>query len=278
MAKVTTNDGNGFSSSRSMPCAVVANAALVSMTVAAFAVPVSAQEGAAAEGLEPPAPETSALEPEISTPEPETSTAAPEDTIENESPSPAEEEEKRSLYHKKVLGKLRIEGFIGPSRYKPGAFAIDEDTFAQTFGSVKGPEFGVSLLGAASAEGVSSIGVAYRQANYDVFKLMKVGLAAQWAFRTPYVHPMLRMNVGYAHIFDGAIFPSPVDNSPEHGFFVTFGFGVRVPIIRWLSFAATFDWSLISLFSTGSGSGIAAGSQIGGTFALTVHLIGVDEN
>jgi len=274
---------------RRVPSAVVVTAALVFMAIAASAAPASAQEDVGTESVEPSTPETyppeaetSTSETETSASETETSTTEPEASTEEEWPSAVEEEEdeeeKMSLYHNKVLGKLRIEVFVGPSRYKPGAFAIDETSFAQTVGSVKGPEFGVSILGQTSAEGASSLGAVYRQASYDGFKLRKAGLALQGAIRTPYVHPMMRVDVGYAGIFDGSIFGGTVENSPKHGFYTTFGFGIRVPIIRWLSFAGTFDWSLISLFGGGEGSGIAIGSQIGGTFALTVHLIGVDKN
>ena len=58
------------------------------------------------------------------------------------------------------------------------------------------------------------------------------------------------------------------------------GAGLRIPIIRWMSFAATFDWSLIGLWFQGgpSGSSGVLGQQLGGTFALTFHFIGVRKN
>ena len=67
------------------------------------------------------------------------------------------------------------------------------------------------------------------------------------------------------------------------GVVFTGGFGVRIPIIRWMSFAASFDWSFVALSmrgDTASGRQQAwiAGQQLGGTFALTFHFIGVRKN
>ena len=72
------------------------------------------------------------------------------------------------------------------------------------------------------------------------------------------------------------------DNAENGGLAFTGGFGVRIPLIRWISFAATFDWTYIALSMRGvnpiDGSSIQAwinGQQLGATFALTFQFIGV---
>ena len=262
---------------------------LVSMAIVVswgVASPASAQEETGAESVEAPTPETGAESPEAPTsetgaesveaPTSETGAEVPETATEEQWPSAVEpeEQEKKSPYHNKVQGKLRVEVLFGPSRFDPDALSAGSS--GANAPRVSGPEFGVTLLGGPSTS-THFVGATYRQANYDVYKLMKAGLANQWAWRTPYVHPMLRLDVCYAHIFDGAIYPS-VDGSPRHGLSTTFGFGVRVPIVRWVSFAATFDWSLVSLFATKGDVINVLGSQIVGTFSLMGHFIGVDEN
>jgi len=180
--------------------------------------------------------------------------------------SPVSAQEK-SAYSKKVTGKLWIEGFSGPSRFNPGALKGGVDLPRAP--KVRGPESGAALLG--KMFGFWFVGVVYRQANYDFYKLMKVGLAQQLFFRTPYVQPTIRFDAGYSRIFDGSIYP--IDGSAKQGYYFTGGVGIRVPIVRWLSLAATFD---------GTGGGLTGDvnadfTQFGGTFALTVHLIDVDK-
>jgi len=57
--------------------------------------------------------------------------------------------------------------------------------------------------------------------------------------------------------------------------------GLRIPIVRWMSFAANFDWSYIGLSvrgdsaSSGRIDSWVSGQQLAGTFALTFHFIGV---
>jgi len=124
-------------------------------------------------------------------------------------------------------------------------------------------------------------GAAYRQANYDAYKLMKVGLDIQAVFRyMPYVHPMIRIDAFYARTFDGSPY-ARLDNPSSNGGGFTLGGGIRVPIMRWISFSATFDWSFIGLAMRGDlldGTRVKdgiTGQQFGGTFTLTFHFIGV---
>jgi len=74
-----------------------------------------------------------------------------------------------------------------------------------------------------------------------------------------------------------------VSNVRSHGGGATIGAGLRIPIVRWVSIAADFDYSVIGLVFQGnetlSGTGAkvtagTAGTAIAGTFALTFHLGG----
>lgn len=183
-------------------------------------------------------------------------------------------------YSKQVQGKLWIEGFIGPSSYNPDRFGAESAFFEISdlgIPTVRGPEFGGAIGGAIGS--TFFIGASYRQANYVIgdglgsYKLMKAGLDMQGVFRfVPHVHPLLRLGVGYARLFGGNL--SAV-GSETNGLYVTLGIGIRVPLVRWLSFVATFDWSAPSIYPK-EGVGVHIdGSQIGGTFGLTLHLVGV---
>jgi hypothetical protein len=143
---------------------------------------------------------------------------------------------------------------------------------------VNAPEFGAAF-GGALADQLVFLGASYRQANYEIgggpggYKLMKVGLDMQFLFRmVPYVHPLVRLDVGYARLFGGNF--STLDLK-TNGLYFTIGLGVRVPILRWVSFVATFDWSDVAIYpKNGEGFSIN-GSQLGGTFGLTLHFVGV---
>lgn len=196
-------------------------------------------------------------------------------------PAPQEaappEEEGRSVYYKKVQGLLWLEAFVGPSTYDPDQFAaLDLSGATQNAPKLRGPEagfaFGVGLGG-------FWLGAFYRQANYDVYKLMKVGLDIQGIFRfVPYVHPMIRIDMFYSRTFAGNPYGLTTNPDVDGGGF-TLGAGLRIPIIRWMSFAATFDWSMIGLaIRTDTEKSGVLGQQLGATFALTFHFIGVRKN
>lgn len=188
----------------------------------------------------------------------------------------ADDEDKRSPYYKKVGGLLRIEGGAGPSRYNADQ-TVSSDVGAG-LGKLNGPEY---TLSAGVGLGGFFIGGGFRWADYSAYNLLKVGLVMQGIFRfIPYVHPMIRINLFYAGTRDGSpISGFTVDKSNGGGF--TLGAGIRVPIVRWVSFAATFDWSMIGLGLTGndtSGSRettAIVGQQLTGMFALTFQFIGV---
>ncbi len=185
------------------------------------------------------------------------------------------EEEERTVYYKKTQGWLWMEAFAGPSTYDPDQFSSLSLTGIPDASKVSGPEYGFA---AGLGLGGFWLGAFYRQANYDAYKLMKVGLDIQGVFRfVPYVHPMIRIDMFYSRTFSGNPYGLPNANVDGGGF--TLGAGVRIPIIRWMSFAATFDWSMIGLaIRSSAGSSGVLGQQVGATFALTFHFIGVRRN
>jgi len=90
------------------------------------------------------------------------------------------------------------------------------------------------------------------------------------------VHPMVRIDLFYATT-SGNPFPG-VTNTDTSGGGFTLGAGVRIPVIKWISIAITFDWSMIGLgvkgdSSSGSIKSGVLGQQLGATFALTFHFI-----
>ncbi len=192
--------------------------------------------------------------------------------------APQEEEEKRSPYYKKVQGWLWIEGAAGPSSYDPDQFgSLQLGTGPQDAPKKKGTQWGFSL--GTGFGGGFFLGWYYRQANYGDYKLLKTGLEFQPTIRIPYVHIMFRVDIGLARMFDGNAWGlTDVNNG---GVDTTFGVGLRIPLVRWMSFAVNFDWSYIGLSMRGTDSGgtrvssWVSGQQLAGTFALTFHFIGV---
>jgi hypothetical protein len=107
---------------------------------------------------------------------------------------------------------------------------------------------------------------------------MKTGLEFQPTIRIPYVHIMFRVDIGFAQMFGGN--PWGLTNMDNGGVDTTFGVGLRIPIVRWMSFAVSFDWSYIGLSvrgdtAAGRQDSWVSGQQLAGTFALTFHFIGV---
>jgi hypothetical protein len=198
---------------------------------------------------------------------------APPETAQPEAP----EEEKRSPYYKKVKGWLWIEGVAGITSYDADQFG--KLSFGTTTDAAKarGPQWGLSL--GTGFGGGFFLGWYYRQANYSAYKLLKTGVEFQPTIRIPYVHIMFRIDIGFAQMFSGN--PWGLTNMNNGGIDTTFGVGLRIPIVRWMSFATNFDWSYIGLSMRGDdASGTrqqtwVGGQQLAGTFALTFHFIGV---
>ena len=193
-------------------------------------------------------------------------------------PAPAAEapkEEKRSPYYKKVKGWLWLEGFAGPSSYDPDQFG--KLGSGENAAKLKGPEYGFAV--GTAFGGPFFLGFFYRQANYGDYKLLKTGLDMQGNLRfIPYVHPIFRASIGFARTFDGN--PYGLTNDDSAGVSFTGGLGLRIPIVRWISFATTFDWTFVAMVMRGDAGGARvsewiSGQQFGATFALTFHFIGV---
>ena len=213
----------------------------------------------------------------------EAATAAPTEpaSAEPAPEAPKEEEEKRSPYYKKVQGWLWIEGVAGISAYDPDQFgALSLGSGVGGADKKRGPQWGFSL--GTGFGGGFFLGWYYRQANYSEYKLLKTGLEFQPTIRIPYVHIMFRVDIGFARMFDGNAWELTGVNTG--GVDTTFGVGLRIPIVRWMSFAANFDWSYIGLAMRGTDStgtsvdSWVSGQQLAGTFALTFHFIGVRKN
>jgi len=200
-----------------------------------------------------------------------------------------EDEKKRSPYYKKVQGWLWLEAFAGPSAYDPDRFGSLSVSGVPNAPKLNGTQFGFAV--GTGFGGPFFLGAYYRQASYTKsapaglgYKLMKVGLDMQGTFRfVPYVHPMIRIDIGYARTFDGN--PYGLTNTDVDGVDFTLGAGLRIPIVRWMSFLASFDWSFVGLSVRGADPNTGSrfqswigGQQLAGTFALTFHFLGVRKN
>jgi hypothetical protein len=208
--------------------------------------------------------------------EEEVGTVTESATAAEPAPEPSKEEKKRSPYYRKARGWLWIEVLAGPSSYDPDSFGSLGSV--QNAPKLKGPEYGFAV--GTPFGGPFFLGFFYRQANYGQYKLLKTGLDMQGSIMIPYVHIILRGSIGFAQTFQGN--PYDLTNADNGGVSFTGGFGLRIPIIRWISFATTFDWTYIALSMRGDnpsdGSRIQSwinGQQFGATFALTFQFIGV---
>jgi hypothetical protein len=98
------------------------------------------------------------------------------------------------------------------------------------------------------------------------------------------VHPSIRIGFNYYTTTGGLAIPgldNLLTNVRSHGGGASIGAGLRIPIVKWISIAADFDYSIIALVFqgtetvTGTGARVTAGTAgtaIAGTFALTFHL------
>jgi hypothetical protein len=195
--------------------------------------------------------------------------------------------EKRKVYEKKVGGIVWLEATAGPSRFDATRFRSLDIIPSQVQSLipsvvVSGPEVGAALRFRA---GSSTIGVRFKRADYQPFDMTSVGLDLGFLIRAiPYVHPTIRMGFNYYTTSGGLVLPgfeSLVSNVKSHGGGASIGAGLRIPVIRWVSIGAAFDYSIIGLVFQGNetvtgGSFTAgtAGTAIAGTFALTFHLGG----
>ena len=198
---------------------------------------------------------------------------------------PADVPEKKTVYDKRVGGKVWLEATAGPSRFDATRFRTLDFVPAGVQSLipnvvVRGPEFGAALRFRA---GSSTIGARFKRADYEPFDLTSIGLDLGFLIRAvPYVHPSIRVGFNYYTTTGGLVIPgfdNLVSNVRSHGGGASLGAGLRIPIVKWLSIAADFDYSIIGLvfqgnetITGGSFTAGTAGTAIAGTFALTVHL------
>ena len=201
--------------------------------------------------------------------------------------------EKKSVYEKRVGGIVWLEATAGPSRFDVTRFRsldVIPEQIASAIPSVvvSGPELGAALKFRA---GSSTIGAQFKRADYDAFNLTSIRLDLGFMVRAvPYVHPVISLGFGYYTTSGGVPLPQFSDllsNVKSHGGGATIGAGLRIPVVRWISIAADFEYSIIGLvfsgdvqggaipgFSGGSFTAGTAGTAIAGNFALTFHLGG----
>ena len=222
-----------------------------------------------------------------------TTISADENGVQLEGPNAGSEEaddgEKRKPYEKRVGGLVWLEATAGPSRFDATRFRTLDLVPAQAQALipsvvVSGPEFGAALRFRA---GSSTIGARFKRADYEPFDLTSIGLDLGFLIRAvPYVHPSIRLGFNYYTTTGGLVIPgfeNLISNVRSHGGGASIGAGLRIPIVRWVSIAADFDYSIIGLvfrgteMVTGRGASVTAGTAgtaIAGTFALTFHLGG----
>lgn len=182
-------------------------------------------------------------------------------------------------YRPKVGGLLWLEAFAGPSFFDPDQYTkfLNNPPPSMYAPRLKGPEVG-AVAGVSTArsarKAVYSFGWFYRQANYTAYKLMKTGVDFQIT-GARYVQPLMRVSAGYMKLFGGDA--STVLVSGSDGASLGLGFGLRIPIVRWISLVASADytWTFVVLDEKLSdGTTSVVGGQLSGNFGLTFHFIG----
>lgn len=215
----------------------------------------------------------------------QTTISGGEDGVQVTPPTEQARDEESSVYDKRVGGLVWLEATAGPSRFNVTQFRnlgfIPPEIASQIPSLVvRGPEFGAALKFLA---GSTTIGGHFKKADYQPFDLITVGLAFGFLIRAvPYVHPTIKLGLNYYTTTGGLAVPgfeTLLTNVRTNGGGISTGLGLRIPIVKWISIAADFDYSIIGLAVRGNETitggpitGGTAGTAIGGTFALTVHL------
>ena len=220
----------------------------------------------------------------------QTTISGGEDGVELTPPEPADQpsEEKSSVYSKRVGGLVWLEATAGPSRWNVTQFRgldfIPPEIASQIPSLVvTGPEFGAALKFRA---GSTTVGAHFKRGNYEPFDLVTAGLNFGFLIRAvPYVHPTIKLGLNYYTTKGGLAvgFENVLTDVRTDGGGASIGLGLRIPIVKWVSLAADFDYSLIGLAIRGTANvagnqqsvtGGTGGTAIAGTFALTIHLGG----
>ena len=206
----------------------------------------------------------------------------------NITPPQEEDREESKVYDKRVGGLVWLEATVGPSRFDVTKFRslnlVPDEIAAQVPSVVvSGPQFGASLKIRA---GSVVVGGNFQMADYEPFDLITAGLGFEFLIRAvPYVQPTIKFGINYNTTRGGLAIPQ-IPGGPNlddltsvrtDGGGASIGLGLRIPIVKWVSLAAEFDYSIIGLAVRGnlageSFTGGTAGTAIAGTFALTIHL------
>ena len=200
--------------------------------------------------------------------------------------------QKRPIYEKKVGGIVWLEATAGPSRFDVTRFRtldILPEAVQAAIPSVvvSGPEFGAALKFRA---GSATIGARFKRADYEPFDLTSIGLDLGFLIRAvPFVHPSIKLGFSYYTTTGGVVVPDlegvgvTFNDLRSQGGGANIGIGLRIPVIRFISIAADFEYSIIGLVFDGTVSAFGqtstvtagtAGTAIAGNFALTFHLGG----
>lgn len=194
-------------------------------------------------------------------------------------------DQESKVYNKKVGGLVWLEATAGPSRFNVTQFSnlgfIPPEISSQIPSLiVSGPEFGAAVK---FRTGSTTVGGHFKKSDYEPFDLMTIGLDFGFMIRAvPYVHPTIKLGLNYYTTTGGFSLPgfeNLLTNVRTDGGGASLGLGLRIPIVKWVSVAADFDYSVIGLAVRGdetltgqSITGGTAGTAIAGTFALTIHL------
>ncbi len=190
------------------------------------------------------------------------------------------------VYCKVVKGMLWIEGTFGPAKFNATKFRTIN--LLEDFGGnlspqvvVKGPEYGAAI---GVQFKIFSIGARFKYAKFDPFDLLTAGIDMGFLVkRVPFAHPYARLGLYYNTTRGGTVIPvldQLLEDTKTNGGGVSIGAGVRVPVIKWLSVAIGFDYTVVALYVSGFDpsenedfANGTIGGEISGTFTLTVHPI-----
>ena len=201
--------------------------------------------------------------------------------------SPKTIEKSSRIYSKRVGKIIWIEGTIGQSWFHPTRFLGLLDSIPETIGTIipdirlQGPEAGAALR---FRKGAAAVGVSFKVAFYDDFDLITTGFDSQFMIRAvPYVTPYLNFALNYNQTQNEQAFPGLEaligGDFKGNGLGASLGIGLRVPVIKWISMAGEFNYTVVAMALRGqeliTGNRFVAGTlgdKFAANFILTFHL------